>query len=360
MPACAPPRVSERAPPPRPAPCAPSLAPRALRAPPRASAPRGAGGSGSRPRTGVPGRRSPSGRPASGGAGEGAPPALVGVREGARGSGWEPQAWEGEGPSESVERGVCKVDRMCERAARPAGRCVSEVRGEGGLGDGNFLAASWSSPAPCAFPGGALAPRPAPRPALPGDRRRVWSGNRGEEPGRLGPGTSRALVYSAPRGICSGPGPQFPGPCGRRKGGARSQPLGPRPVRREPRRGRQPDARSCALFWEVPEAPERPRRGQVAGGGRAGEGAARPGRVPAPERRRSRCAGVPRAPGRAAEERGPCERRKQRDRRKRQGWDERCPARGWGRSQADWRPAASSGARLEDCWLEPSPSQEMK
>lgn len=44
--------------------------------------------------------------------GEGAPRARVGVREGARGSGREPQAWEGEGPWESVERGVRKVDRM--------------------------------------------------------------------------------------------------------------------------------------------------------------------------------------------------------------------------------------------------------
>ena len=60
-------------------------------------------------------------------------------------------------------------------------------------------------------------------------------------------------------------------------------------------------------------------------------------------------------------ERSPSKRRKQRDRRKRLGWDESSPSRGAteGARQTKDR-VAGSGARLEVCWLEPDPSQEMK
>ena len=60
-------------------------------------------------------------------------------------------------------------------------------------------------------------------------------------------------------------------------------------------------------------------------------------------------------------ERGPSKRRKQRDRRKRLGWDESSPSRGATEGARQTRDrVADSGARLEVWWLEPDPSQEMK
>lgn len=212
------------------------------------------------------------------------------------------------------------------------------------------MAASWPSLALCAFPGGALPPRRAPRPALRGDRAaRVVEGSRTRV------GTLRARDWPGPHGLGTPAkllpalGLSFPAREGRRKAGAESRPLRPHPLRPEARSGRQPDVGSCSLFWEVRRAsrataakPGGGWRGKREGGQglRWGRGRSwlrcEPGfslrtRVVGGEagwkRWRSGCVGVPRA-RKAGRGKRSCKRRKQRDRRKRQGWDENSPSRG--------------------------------
>lgn len=164
------------------------------------------------------------------------------------------------------------------------------------------------------------------------------------EGSRTAVGTRGALTDCAPRGSCSGP-------CA----GTESQ-----------SRITSPSAHSCcarsraaggsltlaaALYsGKCRGLSERPLRSQVAGGATSGEGAgaaagrtdalcraARPGSVPEPARWGARVTGsrgaqavkeFPEHWKGLGEERGPCKRRKQRDRRKEQGWDESSPSRG--------------------------------
>lgn len=96
------------------------------------------------------------------------------------------------------------------------------------------------------------------------------------------------------------PGEVAPTRVGRREARAESHPHRPLPVRPEPRGGRQPDAGSCSLFWEVPRA-SRAAAAKPGGGEGAGAAAgrtdarckaARPGSVPEPGRWEARVTGT--------------------------------------------------------------------
>ena len=147
-----------------------------------------------------------------------------------------------------------------------------EKRGQAGRPQ--LFAASWPSPAPCAFPGGALARRPAPRPTLPGNRAaRVVEG------ARTGVGTLGAQDRPGPYGPCT---------LGKllRPWASVSRPARGegRPERSNVPSARTPCARNLAAGGSLTLAaalysgkclglPEPPLRSQVAGGEASEEGA---------------------------------------------------------------------------------------
>ena len=125
---------------------------------------------------------------------------------------------------------MCARWTGCEGAAAgPAGRCVSEVRSEGRLGDHNFRGELAESGSP-------RVPRQSARSETRSPSGSLWrpggACGRGSADGSLdawGPGTGRAHTNLAPRGSCSSPGPQFPGRRGEKEGqsGATSPPPAP-------------------------------------------------------------------------------------------------------------------------------------
>lgn len=176
-----------------------------------------------------------------------------------------------------------------------------------------------------------------------------------------GPGLAGPIRTLHPGEVAPAPGLSFPDGEGRRQAKAEPRPLRPHPVRPEPRGRRQPDVGSCSLFWEVPRA-SRAAAAKPGGGWGGGRGCGRE------DRRSLLCfeAGFspPQLPlgwwearvtgsggTQAVEEfpklwEGPSKRRKQRDRRKRLGWDESSPSRG-----------ATEGARqTRDRLLVPGPA----
>lgn len=162
-------------------------------------------------------------------------------------------------------------------------------------------------------------------------------------------------------------GLSFPARVGRQKARAESRPLRPHPVRWEPRSGRQPDVRSCSLFWEVPRAAgAKPGGGWEASGAGAGAAARRTKLAASRVRPQSRSGGA-----RAVKESPEHGKGRERievlagggtnvtDGRGRAGM-RAARAQGLGKEPDPLETAASSEALLEVCWLEPIPSQEMK
>lgn len=278
--------MSERAPPPRPAPLRPS--PRAPRAP---SAPRGYPGScpapGGRKRLAARGWGSRAPEPRAGAAqrpgerrgGEGAPRARVGAREGARGSGCEQQAWEGEGLWESVD-GVCARWTGCASAAAGASGKVclgGERRGQAGRQQlSRRVGRVWR---PARSREERLLREPLPAPLSGATGRRVWSRDRGPESGRLGSGTGRALPDCAPRESCSRPRASVSRPVTGDGRPERSHVPSARTLcARNPAAGCSLTLAAALYSGKCRGLPERPLRSQVAGGeaARRGQGL-RPG-----------------------------------------------------------------------------------
>lgn len=180
--------------------------------------------------------------------------------------------------------------------------------------------------------------------------RRVWSRARGRESGRSEPGTGRALMDWVRRGSCSRPWASVSRPVRGDGRPERSHVLSARtPCAQKPAAGGSLTLAAALYSGKCGGLPERPLRSQVAGGEASGEGGRGCGgedgrswlrREPGFSLRtrvvggeggwkwwRSGCVGVPRA-RKAGRGKRSCKRRKQRDRRKRQGWDENSPSRG--------------------------------
>lgn len=243
---------------------APPSPPGAVRPSPRAPSARRAsrGGSGSPPRSW--GSRAPGPRRARRRDRRAA--GRVGVRAGAPGKRLGSRTRGRERGRRRAWKGVCARWTGCASAgARPAGRCVSEVRGECRLGDNNFLAASRTGLAPGAFPGAALAPRPAPRPAL---QRRVWSRDRGRS-GALDQSVLRSSAPPVEVPLGPGPGPQFPGACGETAG--QSGVPSPPPARGAPGTPPRAAAGRSQLLSVLGSAQGSRAAGAQPGGGRGGD-----------------------------------------------------------------------------------------
>lgn len=159
------------------------------------------------------------------------------------------------------------------RLPGPAGRCVSEVRGEGRLG-GNFggeLAASGALRGPWRS---ALSETRSPpgSPGRPGGACGRGIADRSRD--AWGPGPAGPSQTAHPGEVAAGFGPQFPGPLGGDGRPERSHvPSARTPCARNPAAGGSLTLAAALYSGKCRGLPERPLRSQVAGGEASGEGA---------------------------------------------------------------------------------------
>lgn len=143
-------------------------------------------------------------------------------------------------------RGCAQGGPDVRRSCRAGGKVCLGGEKRGRLGDHNFRG-ELAGPVPRAFSGRALARRPAPRPALQGDRAaRVVEGARTGSLDARGPGLAGPIRTLHPN--CSSPGLSFPDGEGRKAGQSGATSLRPHPSQPGTPRPAAASALAAALY----------------------------------------------------------------------------------------------------------------